>query len=73
MTAFERALALLTSLEALAAERREAIAVEVIAVIEAAHGGAGMSDEEVEALDGQLRERLGSDEEIEAVFRKLLR
>ena len=73
MTAFARALAMLTSLEALAEERRDAIALQVIAVIEAAHGGAGLSDDEIAALDGELRARLGSDEEIEAVFRKLLR
>lgn len=73
MTLYEQALLALTSLEHLAEERREAIAARILIVIEESHGGQGMSGEEIDALDEELRGRVGSDEEIEAVFRKLLR
>ncbi len=73
MNNYERALIALTGLEALAEERREAIAARILIVIEESHGGHGMSEEEIGALDEELRSRVGSDEEIEAVFRNLLR
>ena len=73
MNNYERAVAALASLEALADDRREAIAARILIVIEESHGGYGMSEEEIAALDEALRGRIGSDEEIEAVFRKLLR
>ena len=75
MSALERAMAALASLEALAEERREAIALHVLALIEAHAGGVELSAEDLAALEADLQEegRIATDEEVEAVFKTLLR
>jgi hypothetical protein len=75
MTVYERALAALISLEGLAPERRDQIAVAVLSIIETHTGGEALAPEALAALEAQLRApgRIASDEEVEAVFRALLR
>jgi hypothetical protein len=74
MSAYERAVAAMVSLEALADERRETIALAILAAIDA-HTGAPLSSDEFSAVDARLREEghVGSAEDIESVFRTLLR
>ena len=75
MSVYHRALAALTSLDALAPERRDAIAALVLEIIETQTGGAPLSAEELADLEARLHApgRVASDEEVEAVFRTLLR
>ena len=75
MSAYERALAALASLEILGEERRETIAVAILALIEAHTGGGPLEREDFAALDEALRaeDRVASDEEVEALFKTLLR
>jgi hypothetical protein len=75
MSQLQRALQALAGLEALAEERREKIAGLILAIIEEHAGGADLTLEELEALEAELRldDRIASDEEVETLFRNLLR
>ena len=75
MSAYERARAAFDSLAALNEERRERIALALLDIIEVQTGGGALSCEDFAALDAALSagERIGSPEEIEALFKTLLR
>lgn len=75
MSSYVRAMTMMASLEALAEERREIIAERVIAVLVELAGGVELSEEEFAALEARLvqEDRLPSDEEVEAMFKTLLR